>query len=302
MPVQAALLLCAATAAVTARAGVIDDWNATTTNVVLAKGAPAAAYLAYVHAAMYDASNSIGGRFKPYAVVPTSPTWGASEDAAAAAAAYYLLLTQFPDQKPTLDAALAASLANVPDGPCETKGVAIGQEVAAAILALRANDGREAIVPYTFGSGPGVYQRTPPAFGNPVAPWQAKMKPFALQSPWQFRAYGPPDLTSERYAKDFQTVKELGSATSTQRLPEETEVALFHTENPTTFWTRNLRSFVSAQGLDTVRSARLYPCCFFGFADRRHRLLRFQVLLQPLAPGDRDPCGRNRWQPRDAGG
>ena len=86
---------------------------------------------------------------------------------------------------------------------------------AAAILALRANDGREAIVPYTFGSGPGVYQRTPPAFGNPVAPWQAKMKPFALQSPWQFRAYGPPDLTSERYARDFQSVKELGSATST---------------------------------------------------------------------------------------
>ena len=109
MPVQAALLLCAATAAVSARAGVTDDWNATTTNVVLAKGAPAAAYLAYVHAAMYDATNSIDGRFKPYAVVPTSPTWGASEDAAAAAAAYYLLLTQFPDQKPTLDAALAES-------------------------------------------------------------------------------------------------------------------------------------------------------------------------------------------------
>jgi len=267
MPLQAALLLCAASAAVTARAGVIDDWNLTTTNVVLAKGAPSGAYLAYVHAAMYDASNSISGRFKPYAVIPTSPTRGASEDAAAAAAAYFLLLTQFPDQKPTLDAALAASLAKVPDGPCETKGVAIGQEVAAAILALRANDGREAIVPYTFGSGAGVYQRTPPAFGNPIAPWQAKMKPFALQSPWQFRAYGPPDLTSERYAKDFQTVKELGSATSTQRLPEETEVALFHTENPTTFWTRNLRSFVSAQGLDTVRSARLYAMLFFGFAD-----------------------------------
>ena len=36
MPLQAALLLCAASAAVTARAGVIDDWNLTTTNVVLA--------------------------------------------------------------------------------------------------------------------------------------------------------------------------------------------------------------------------------------------------------------------------
>jgi hypothetical protein len=57
-----------------------------------------------------------------------------------------------------LDAALAASLAAIPNGSAETKGVAVGAEVAAGILALRANDHRNDIVGYEFGSGPGVYQ------------------------------------------------------------------------------------------------------------------------------------------------
>lgn len=265
--VQLLLSLCAIAGSSTTHADVIGDWNATATTVLLNKGAPAATYLAFVHAAMYDAVVAIDGRYKTYAVRPASNTAGASKDAAAASAAYNLLLTLFPDQQSVLDPALAASLAAVPDGAAETKGVAVGREVAAALLAVRANDGREANVPYTFKTGPGAYQATPPAFGNPVAPWQAVMKPFALTRPSQFRAYGPPDLTSKRYADDFESVKTLGSATSTERLPEETEVARFHTENPTTFWTRNLRDFIRTKNLDTVQSARLYALLFISFAD-----------------------------------
>jgi len=250
-----------------ARADVVGDWNATAAGIIASKNAQPGLYLGLVHVAIYDAVNSIDKRFTPFAVTPTSDTHGASREAAAAAAAYQVLLTLWPDQQTVLDTALAASLAAIPDGAPETKGVTLGKEVANAWLAVRANDGREANVPYVFGTAPADYQRTPPAFPNPVTPWLAKVKPFTLTSPAQFRAYGPPDLTSARYAKDFETVKSLGSATSTERFAEETEIARFHTENPTLFWSRNLRNLASLKKRNIGDSARLYALMFVAFGD-----------------------------------
>jgi hypothetical protein len=261
-------LACAlAINALPAKADVVSDWNATATTVVLNKGAQSALHLAMVHVAIYDAVNSIDRRYSVYAVTPAVPKAGASKEAAAASAAYHLLRTLFPDQAAVLDPAFAASLAAVPDGPAETNGVVIGAEVAAGIVALRANDGRTAIVPYVFGSGPGVYQATPPALANPVTPWLAKVTPFALQRPSQFRAYGPPDVTSAHYAADFNTVQSLGALNSTERTAEQTEIGRFHTENPTTFWTRNLRDFAATRALSVDRNARLYAMLYVAFAD-----------------------------------
>lgn len=263
----AGALACAlAVHALPAKADVVSDWNTTATTVVLNKGAQAAIHLAMVHVAIYDAVNSVDRRYSVYAIRPVAPG-GASKEAAAASAAYNLLRTLFPDQSAVLDPAFVASLAAVPDGPAETNGVAIGAEVAAGIVALRANDGRNAIVPYVFGSGPGVYQATPPAFGSPVTPWVAKVTPFALERPSQFRAYGPPDPTSAHYAADFNTVKSLGALNSTQRTAEQTEIGRFHTENPTTFWTRNLRDLAATRGLRIDQSARLFAMLYVAFAD-----------------------------------
>lgn len=264
----ALLALVSATAlAPPARADVITDWNATTQTVLVAKGAQGPPYYALVHVAMYDAVNAIDGRYAVFAVRPTSNPRGASKEAAAATAAYRVLLGVYPDQATVLDAAYAASLAGVPDGSAKTKGVAIGAEVAAAWLALRANDGREANVPYVFGTGPGVYQRTPPAFPNPIVPWLGKMQPYALTSPSQYRAYGPPDLTSQRYAQDLAMVKALGGATSTERTAAETETARFYTESPTTFFSHNLREFAATKKLGVAANARLFAMVFVTEAD-----------------------------------
>ncbi len=262
--------LCCAIAALgsTARADVVSDWNATATTVLLANpSAHAGLHTAMVHVAIYDAVNAIERRYKVYAATPTADTRGASKEAAAAAAAYSLLSALFPAQQSQLDSAYAASLAAVPDGPAETKGIEVGQQVAAAIIALRANDGRTNVVPYTFGSGPGVYQATPPAFGSPIVPYLAHVTPFALHSPWQFRAYGPPDLSSAQYASDYKTVKTLGAADSTKRTDRQTEIGRFHTENPTTFWARNLRAVAAAHPLDVTDSARLFAMLFVSSAD-----------------------------------
>jgi hypothetical protein len=265
-----ALLWCVAatTFSAVAEADVITDWNATTQAVLVAKGHQGPPGYAFVHVPMYDAVNAIDGRYSVFAVRPTSNPRGASKEAAAATAAYRVLLGAYPDQAAVLDPAYAASLAAIPDTPAKAKGVAIGTEVAAAWLAQRAGDGREAAVPYVFEPAePGVYQRTPPAFPNALAPWMAKMRPYAMTSPSQFRAYGPPDLTSERYAQDVAMVQALGSANSTERTAEETETAKFYTESPTTFFSHNLREFAATKNLGVAGNARLFAQVFVTEAD-----------------------------------
>lgn len=270
IPIGPALLagLAATSFSAMARADVITDWNATAEAVLVAKGHQGPPGYAFVHVPMYDAVNAIDGGYSVFAVRPQSSARGASKEAAAATAAYRVLLGAYPDQATVLNAAYTASLAAVPNGPAKTKGVAIGTEVADAWLALRANDGREAAVPYDFEpAGPGVYQRTPPGFPNAVAPWLATMRPFAMTSPSQFRAYGPPDLTSDRYAQDVAMVRALGAANSTERTAAETEIARFYTESPTTFFSRNLRDFAAAKKLGVAGNARLFAMVFVSAAD-----------------------------------
>ncbi len=271
-PLGAALLLGFASAAVSAaaRADVITDWNATAQTVLVAKGHQGPTGFAFVHAPIYDAVNAIDGLHTVFAVRPTAANpRGASKEAAAAAAAYHTLLGAYPDQNETVLApAYAASLAAIPDGPAKTRGIAVGTEVANAWLALRANDGREAVVGYDYGPvEPGVYQKTPPGFANALGPWLAKMRPFVMTSPSQFRAYGPPDLTSERYAQDVAFVRAVGSLNSTERSAEETEIAKFYTESPTTFFSHNLREFAETKNLGVSGNARLFAQVFVSAGD-----------------------------------
>jgi hypothetical protein len=261
-------VLATAVFSAAASADVITDWNATAESVLVAKGHQGPPGYAFVHIAMYDAVNAIDGRYQVFAVTPMTSPRGASKEAAAAAAAYTVLRTAYPDQATLLDAAYEKSLASVPGGPPKEKGIVVGTEVANAWLALREGDGREAQVPYVHGPAlPGVYQRTPPALANALAPWLAEMRPFAMTSPSQFRAYGPPDLTSERYAKDVAMVKALGSATSTERTAKETEIARFYTESPTTFFSHNLREFAAGKNLGVAGNARLFAMVFVTAAD-----------------------------------
>src|SRR5262245_56537100 len=70
--------------------------------------------LAIVHAAMFDAVNSIAGHYTPYlAVAPNAK--GASIEVAVAQAAHDTLAELYPSQAASCDAALAAALAEAPD-------------------------------------------------------------------------------------------------------------------------------------------------------------------------------------------
>jgi hypothetical protein len=265
-------LLLAGMGLVPAYGDVITDWNAIATDTIL--GASPAERpnfgldLTMVHIAIFDAENAIDRRYTTYIAQPSTSPTGASQDAAAIAAAYTVLKGNFPSRRAQLDAAYATSIAALTPGEARDRGIAVGTEVANAVAAWRAGDGRLTVVPpYVPGSDAGAYQLTPPAYAPPVNTYVPHVRPFALLRASQFRAYGPPNLTSERFARDFNETKRLGSATSTERTAAQTEIGLFHTENPTTFWSRNLSDFAVAQHLGMTDHARLLAQLYVALGD-----------------------------------
>ena len=204
--------------------------------------------MATVHVAMYDAVMAIVGTHQQFLVTPvaTAPKTGRAQDAAVMAAAYGVIKAFWPDRstvyRSLYDTRLAA-LVSGSQGDEVARGIALGEEVAAKVLAARANDGRmNPIGPFVSGTLPGQY-RLPVA---PLAsPFIANIKPFALTSPSQFRSAlrGPPVLGSAAYAADFAETRDLGSTTSALRTADQTDTARFHTEAPNVHWPRNLAQF-----------------------------------------------------------
>lgn len=221
--------------------------------------------LVTTHLAMYDAVMAIAGTHKPYAIKPTASGAGAGAvgmNAAAIEAAYRVLKALFPAGGAHYEERYAADLAALPDGNAKARGLAIGAEVAAGMLALRANDGRATVLPpYVPGTLPGQFRGANPI--NRIAPF---VKPFTTLSHAQFRAPGPPALTSAAYAADLNEVSAIASATSAIRSAEQTEIARFETENPNTYWERNLRPFVTASA-DLAENARLAAMLWTAYQD-----------------------------------
>ena len=166
-----------AASAATPRTGdptVIYDWNVIAINTLIGdtgkKPQEALLYVGFVNAAIYDAVVGIDGRYQPYRLHARAPH-RASDQAAAVAAAHKVLVTYSPYAQATLDAAYAASLAQIPDGKAKTNGIAYGTRAADNLIALRANDGRNAPILFTQPPAPGVWRPTPPDFLPMYVPW-----------------------------------------------------------------------------------------------------------------------------------
>jgi hypothetical protein len=199
---------------------------------------------------------------QPYAVRPSAPAAGASPEAAAGAAAYGVLKGLFPSRGASYEAAWSRFVASLPDDAGRQLGLAAGAEVAAGMLAARANDGRSVVLaPYAPGSGAGQFRGEAPV--NRFLPF---VKPFVVRSHAQFRAPPPPALTSAAYAADLNETRALGSAASTTRTAEQTEIARFNTEPPPAFWTRNLRQFAMTDG-SLAEHVRLTAMLWAAHAD-----------------------------------
>ncbi len=252
-----------------------------------------------VQAAVYNAAMAIENTHQPYRSSVAAPR-GASLDAAIAAAARGVLSAYFGDgaasdhggisQQASIDAAYQAALDAIPPGQSKEDGVATGRSAAAEMIALRAGDGRFALVSEPpDGDAPGQWRRTSgPAS---VTPWTAQVRPFLVKSPDQFRPDGPNALTSSDYAEQWDEVRRLGAATGSERSPQQTEIARFWTENTLGQYNRALRRLSR-----TARAVRWpgRPLVRDDLADRGRRddhLLEHQAPLPVLATDHRDPGG-----------
>jgi hypothetical protein len=250
---------------------VVSDWNAIAANTLngdaTKPGPEPFLYMGFVHAAVYDAVVGVHRRYEPYRFTAHAPR-GASARAAAVAAAHKILVTYSPYATAALDAAYTASLAQVPDGWSKTAGVDFGTRVADNLIALRVNDGRNAPVLFTQPPAPGVWRPTPPAFAPMIDPWLGGVTPLLIRSTRQFGDPGPPAaLTSASYTRDFNEVKALGSATSTQRTPEQTATALFYSGNAPAQFNAGLRDQVLVRHLNIVDAARMFAAVDMSAAD-----------------------------------
>jgi hypothetical protein len=205
---------------------------------------------------VYDAVVAIEGGYKPYQVrlarVPE-----ALVDAAVATAAHHVLVHYFPAQRAELDADYAAALATVPDGAAKTAGIAVGQASATGLIARRQGDGLEADIGFTMPApAPGVWQL--PEGQKPMTPWAAKLRPFMLHSPDQFRPDAPLAFSRRAWAEDFNEVKLLGRSDSPVRTAEQTDIARFWTTNPVVQYNVAFEQIVIERGLSAVQAARLF--------------------------------------------
>jgi hypothetical protein len=212
-------------------------------------------YLAYVHRAVHDAVRDLPHR--------------ASVPAAVAAAAHGVLVHYFPGQRGTLDERYAAELAAVPDGEAEDEGVAAGAEAAQSLIEDRRDDGLNGPALPLPTPGPGVWEPLPtePPTTAAAASWLGTVEPFVLGSPSELRPGGPPALTSDRWARDFEEVKTLGSATSTVRTAAQTAAALFWADPPAVQSQRALRGYSVQESLDARETARLFALVDTASAD-----------------------------------
>jgi hypothetical protein len=93
------------------------------------------------------------------------------------------------------------------------------------------------------------------------------VKPFLIRSSSQFRSKGPLALTSPAYAREFDEVKSLGSASSTTRTADQTLAARYWAENPPGTWSRIFRTLSAERGLSVAENARLFATLYMSAAD-----------------------------------
>ena len=218
--------------------------------------------MATVHTAMFDAVNSVEGGYAPYKVKVSAPS-GSSSEAAGVAAAHAVLLKLFPDQSASLDAAYAASLSKIPDGNGKTTGIAVGEEVAAKTLALRASDGADVANTYRPVTAPGVYITT----ALPVGSQWGNVTPWVMERGSQFRPSAPPKLTTQQWTDDYNEIKDLGGKKSARRTAAQTDIARFWTMTGPGAWEPIVRQLAATPGRSLIQNARLFALVEMAGAD-----------------------------------
>ncbi|MCM3902686.1 MAG: vanadium-dependent haloperoxidase [Pyrinomonadaceae bacterium] len=191
--------------------------------------------MAIVHVAMFDSVNAIQGGYRSFTGIPRVHD-NTSVDSAIAQSAHDTLVFLYPSQAATFDRELGEDLDDIPDGNAKARGIALGRRAAAAIVALKRNDGSAHAEPrlgidWFTSNLPGRWRQDPISL-VPIAlgaHWE-DVDPFVLRSASQFRIPPPPALNSQAYTTAFREVKRLGGdgiVTPTERTRDQTIAGIY---------------------------------------------------------------------------
>ena len=237
--------------AFSARAESVANWANTTTEIAT-DGPNTVRTMALAQNAVYAAVNAITARY-PRDRIDFGPSEGASIEAAVAAASRTVLLHEAPALQDRTEAAYAGALATIAAGDARTRGISIGERAAANVLAKHSEDIGDT-EPYRPLTSPGTYVPTTLPLGYAFA----QHRPWFMKSAAQFRPGPPPALTSALWARDYNEIKVVGSATSTVRTPEQTAIARFWATALPDVHMGVVHSVAIAPGREVTRNARLY--------------------------------------------
>ena len=244
--------------------------------------ARAARAIAIVHVAIFEAINAIKGGYESYVGVPRANS-SASVDAAIAQAAHDTLNALFPSQSAACTAILVDDLAGIKNGKQKEAGIAIGQQAAAATLALRVGDNSLHAEPrvgieFITNDDPGKWRQDPISL-IPLAlgAYWDQVTPFVMESASQFRTPPPPPMDSAEYAAAFDEAKRLGGdgiTTLTARTPEQTEIGIYWAYDgtpslcaPPRLYNQIAVQIAGQMGSNYIETARLLALLNLGLAD-----------------------------------
>lgn len=260
-------------------------WNGKADTVV---GSPRiqptrARLFAMIEIAVHDALNSIKPKYQRYALLNEREQF-ASPDAAVASAAYWTIKGLNIQGNFPIDTWYNESLATIPDGESKELGKTLGKKAADAIIANRANDGFTQVLITSpnpaDGDEPGEYRSTlryvmvngvptlTPFTIKNIPNWGTVLKPFVVQSNYQFRPTGPYTVNSTAYTTDYNEVKEKGAMVGGTRTVNEEILAKFWAENrPSIIWNNLARKIIDTKKMDAWKTARLFALMHTAMAD-----------------------------------
>lgn len=238
-------------------------------------GPPASAvHLAKVHAAIFDAYNSIAKQYEPmYIMVEDIFTMSASIEAAVTEAAYRTLSASFPSQVDYFDRHRDKWLRMISDKSARDLGIEVGSACADAVLTNRLNDGSEVNMTYDW-TGPHEPDPNHPE-QNVISPQAGSITPFMIKK--AIRSNPPPEMKTNAYLKAYNQVKELGGdniTTPTTRTMLDTVIAWYWSYNgspnmgtPPRLCNEIARVVACKMNNDIAENARLFALVNCGLAD-----------------------------------
>lgn len=275
---------------------------------------------AMANTTMHDVLNAVQRRFEPYAY-DGHVSRPLSVEAAIATGVYDVLASigaglPTPAALEFITQAHTDYMAALDHCDEVTRGVELGHDAAAAMLALRADDGSAgpAAVVFTSTGEPGRFRSTvgtATALTGPRAiPQWGNIRPFVLASGSQFRAppmYGAATVEAAvqtpRYLADYAEVKRLGGLVS-ERTQEQTDIAYYWLGGDPQTWNVAARSLAAKRHLDAWRLARLVAHVSLARADAMisgYEAAYFYDFWRPITAirlGNLDPAtpGDPTWQ------